>query len=293
MKLLFASDLDACLLDEETYSHEAAGEALAAIEAQDIPLVLVSSKTLAEIEALVDQLRIRHPFIVENGGAVAIPPEIFRGAPGAAHDLGDWSLLPLGVPRAKLIAALPEIAREAGTEARGFHTLSDVEIGDLAGLTRGQTLRARRRDFDEPFLLDHPTRVGEVRLAAERRGLTVTQGGRFFHLHGGSDKGRALNVVLGLYRDAGRVFRTAGFGDAANDLPLLRAVERPIIIPHADGEVDAALAQALPSAERAPAPGPTGWNRAIMTVLSGGTLPRVTTPRPAQSAEKPEPRGGR
>jgi mannosyl-3-phosphoglycerate phosphatase family protein len=292
MKLLFASDLDACLLDEETYSHEPASEALAALEAQDVPLVLVSSKTLAEIEALVDQLRIRHPFIVENGGAVAIPPEIFRGAPGAAHDLGDWSLLPLGVPRAKLIAALPEIAREAGTEARGFHTLSDAELGSLAGLTRGQTLRARRRDFDEPFVLDDLSRIDDLRRAAERRGLTVTQGGRFFHLHGGSDKGRALHVVLGLYRDAGRMFRTAGLGDAANDLPLLRAVDRPIIIPHADGEVDAALAQALPAAERAPVPGPAGWNRAVLTVLSGGTLPGLTAARQAEGADSPEPRGG-
>jgi mannosyl-3-phosphoglycerate phosphatase len=288
MKLLVASDLDACLLDQETYSYAAASEALAILETQQIPLVLVSSKTLAEMEMLVDPLRIRHPFIVENGGAVAIPPEIFRGVPGSTRGLADWSLLSLGVPRAKLLAALVEIASEAGAAPRAFETLSDAELCTLCGLTPAQALRARRRDFDEPFLLEDPARIDDIRRAAERRGLTVTKGGRFFHLHGGSDKGRALQVVLGLYRDAGRLFRTAGIGDAANDLPFLRVVDRPIIVPHADGEPDIALASALPEAERAPAPGPAGWNSAVLTLLRGGTLAKINGTQARRSPDKPE-----
>jgi hypothetical protein len=64
-------------------------------------------------------------------------------------------------------------------------------------------------------------------------------------------------------------------GDAANDLPLLRAVDRPIVVPRRDGRVEADLVRALPRAERAPLPGPAGWNEAVLAVLAGRTLARA------------------
>jgi mannosyl-3-phosphoglycerate phosphatase len=67
-----------------------------------------------------------------------------------------------------------------------------------------------------------------------------------------------------------------GLGDALNDLPLLEAVDRPIVVPRRDSTVDPELARALPRAELAPAPGPVGWNAAVMIVLAGGTLPAVS-----------------
>jgi hypothetical protein len=66
-----------------------------------------------------------------------------------------------------------------------------------------------------------------------------------------------------------------GLGDAANDLPLLLAVERPIVIPRPGGGLDPALARALPGAEQAPAPGPAGWNAAVLRLLEGGRLQTV------------------
>jgi mannosyl-3-phosphoglycerate phosphatase len=107
----------------------------------------------------------------------------------------------------------------------------------------------------------------------------VVHGGRFFHLTGPTDKGRALRELLALLSPRGRRFATVGLGDAANDLPLLEAVERPIVVPRPGGEPDAALAAALPAAERAPAPGPEGWNGAVLTVLSGGRLPAIAERR--------------
>ena len=68
---------------------------------------------------------------------------------------------------------------------------------------------------------------------------------------------------------------TVGLGDAANDLSFLRLVDRPIVIPRPNG-VDPGLASALPHAERAPKAGPAGWNAAILAVLAGRLLPRVS-----------------
>jgi hypothetical protein len=66
-----------------------------------------------------------------------------------------------------------------------------------------------------------------------------------------------------------------GLGDELNHLGLLVALDRPMIVPKSNGDLDAELAAALPHAEVAPAAGPVGWNAAIQVVLAGGRLPTV------------------
>ena len=58
-ELLVATDLDGCLLDEETYSYEAARPALDALARRRVPLVLCSSKTRAEMQPLARELGSR------------------------------------------------------------------------------------------------------------------------------------------------------------------------------------------------------------------------------------------
>jgi hypothetical protein len=108
--------------------------------------------------------------------------------------------------------------------------------------------------------------------AARRRGLKVTRGGRLLHLTGPADKGDALRAIVRASPAEGDVL---GLGDAPNDLALLLATTRPIVLPRPDGTVDPELAARLPGAERAPEPGPAGWSAAVLVALSGGSLPRV------------------
>jgi mannosyl-3-phosphoglycerate phosphatase len=131
---------------------------------------------------------------------------------------------------------------------------------------------AQERRYDEPFLLDDEAAAPAVAAAAERRGLRVTRGGRFFHLTGAADKGVALRRLLDLWPTPGETLSSLGLGDSANDLPLLQAVDRPILVPRPDGRVSEELAAALPDAERAPRPGPEGWNEAVLVVLRGERL---------------------
>ena len=78
------------------------------------------------------------------------------------------------------------------------------------------------REYDEPFLLLDEARLTPLRAAAEARGLQLTRGGRFLHLCGDTDKGRALRALVALLAEEGRAFATVGLGDAPNDLPLKR-----------------------------------------------------------------------
>jgi mannosyl-3-phosphoglycerate phosphatase len=275
--LVVFTDLDGCLLDERTYSSAPAGEALERLRARRIPVVPCSSKTREEIDAIAADLDLHGPFVAENGGVVVIPVDHLPFEPPGATRVGDRLVLTFGVSRDRLVRSLAELAAETGVRVVGFAGLSADEVARLTGLDPAAAVRAERRECDEPFLILDGSPTGRQALgrAAAARGLRVTAGGRFLHLTGDIDKGQAVERLVAWNRRAGRRISSVGLGDAANDLPVLRVMDRPIVIPRADGTADASLVDALPRAECAPCPGPAGWNAAILAVLDGKRLPCV------------------
>jgi mannosyl-3-phosphoglycerate phosphatase len=273
--LLVATDLDGCLLDHATYSWAPARPALEALAAGGGRLVLVSSKTRPEMEALAEELPLRAALIVENGGALLVPPAQLGAAPAEAEAAGPWWRLTLGAPHARLAAALGELAREAGARVRGFSAMEPEEVARRTGLNLPEAARALRREFDEPFVLEAGD-AGLLAAAATRRGLRVSRGGRFHHLTGETDKGAALSRLLGLFAAEGQRHRTAGLGDAPGDIPFLRIVQHPVLMPGPDGRVDPDVRAALPAAACAPAPGPRGWNCAVLEALTAAAPARPT-----------------
>jgi mannosyl-3-phosphoglycerate phosphatase len=274
---LFASDVDGCLVDEKTHAWTGSEAAVEALHRERVALVLCSSKTRAELEPLTTELGFRCPYIVENGGALVIPEGALPGrVPGAVRDDGA-EVLVFGVARDVLVRELRGIAARTGAELRGFSDLPPRELELLTGLRSAAAGRAQNRGYDEPFLLapGSRARVADIERAAQRRGLRVSQGGRFLHLTGLADKGYALGRLLGLYSFYAITPHTVGFGDAENDIGLLQNVERPILVPRYRNTPDPTLRAHFPEAEVAAEPGPRGWNQAVLTVLSGGRLPTV------------------
>ena len=76
-QLIVFTDLDGTLLDHNNYRWEAARPALEQLRARRMPVVLCTSKTRAEVLPLWEELGLRDPFVVENGGAVYIPRDYF------------------------------------------------------------------------------------------------------------------------------------------------------------------------------------------------------------------------
>ena len=70
---MVVTDLDGTLLDHDDYSWEPAAECVATLAEHEVPLILASSKTLAEMRRLAGELELSQPLIVENGAAVAWP----------------------------------------------------------------------------------------------------------------------------------------------------------------------------------------------------------------------------
>ncbi|MGZ3539253.1 MAG: HAD-IIB family hydrolase, partial [Thermodesulfobacteriota bacterium] len=113
-KLVIFTDLDGTLLDRDTYSFEPAQPALHLILQRNIPLVLSSSKTRAEIELYRRKLENGHPFISENGGAIFIPKDYFSFQYPYNRETDGFFVLELGTFYLHIIEVLESIKRETG-----------------------------------------------------------------------------------------------------------------------------------------------------------------------------------
>ena len=122
--LMIFTDLDGTLLDS-SYSYEMALPALKLVSKGNIPLIICSSKTRAEIEVIRKDLGNNHPFVSENGGGIYISKNSKLQMPNAKYiieETDEYYLIKLGADYADLRRALAEI------RAEGFLELSPIEI---------------------------------------------------------------------------------------------------------------------------------------------------------------------
>jgi len=263
--LVVFTDLDGTLLDHSTYSFEPARPALEALTAAGVPVVLCTSKTRAETERWRRALHNAHPFIVENGGAVFVPEGYF--GPGTRYDRrdGNFGVIEFGRPYPELRRALETIRASTGLPLRGFGDMSLDEIAGRCGLTREEAALAAKREYDEPFVGADAGGLTAVIRAAGAAGLRVATGGRFHHLVGGSDKGRAVRALQALYAGLCGPVRSVGIGDSPNDESMLRAVDVPVLVRRPDG--GPGDWPRLPGLIIATSAGPDGWREAVLGLL--------------------------
>jgi len=256
------TDLDGTLLDKETYSWDKAAPALSACRDARVPVVMVSSKTRAEMVVLARDLGLSlYPFVAENGGAVFFPERGPLPVPPDARPAGDgWHAWELGAPYPDLVAALREIRDALSLSVEGFSDLSPVQIARRTGLSEEEAALAARREYDEPFFAEEG-QARRLAQAAEKKGLFVTLGGRAHHLHGNTDKGRAVARLAALFRRANPGVVSMGLGDGPNDVSMLREVRVPVWLGPKD------LAPDIPRLVLPPPAGPEGWNLAVSSFL--------------------------
>jgi mannosyl-3-phosphoglycerate phosphatase len=269
-KLIVFTDLDGTLLDHRDYSFGAASDALARIEQAGVPLVLCSSKTRVEIERLRKLLANVHPFIVENGAAVFIPPGYFPFVvPGAVKREG-YLVLEFGRPYEEVVDLLHRTAADLGLTIVGFSDMSAQEIADACGLSLVDAQLARLREYDEPFRLVAGGSRSRDRLsrALRRAGLQCVRGGRFDHATGCADKGTSVAALREVYRRVDANVLTVGLGDSMNDLPLLREVEIPVIVRNPASAAAAQLRRHLRTARVTRLTGPAGWSEVVKRILT-------------------------
>jgi mannosyl-3-phosphoglycerate phosphatase family protein len=267
-RVVFFSDMDATLLDAKTYDLEDARPALQALRDRAIPLVFVTSKTRAEVEYFRELLNNQDPFIVENGAAVYIPKGWFPFEVPKLKDRKEYWVLELGVPRERILKVLRRAFKEVGKPLKGFDSMGENEVALLTGLPLSLAKLSKEREYDEPLVVDSAFLESRKHLESflARENLSLIMGGRFVHVLGPNDKGRAVCFLLTLFRRLWPEVLSVGLGDSPNDIPLLKAVDVPFIIPNP--HIQPSFMDELLHARRVPHPAPLGFREAVERVFS-------------------------
>ncbi len=248
--MLVVSDLDGTLLDHTTYSFAAARPALAELARLKIPVILNTSKTRAELGALLQKIGLATPYIVENGSAI-------YSAEGSL-------IKAVGTARAKLVAALKE-ARQAGFHFTSYSDMSVSELVAHTGLTQEQAQQSLARDYTEPLIWrDSAAAMSAFISLLQAQNLQCIQGGRFLHIMGPCDKGMAMRELIRTCypQEEGTVI---ALGDSANDRAMLELADIAVVVRSAKHEVlTIAGHKRLITTELI---GPAGWNEAVLAIL--------------------------
>ena len=248
MTLVVFTDLDGTLLDHATYAYGAAEPALQRLKERGIPLVLASSKTASEIATLHAALDLGDtPAIVENGAGLYRPGSI----EAASTDYVRIRTALAGTPHAEGF--------------RGFGDMSDAEVAQITGLSEAAARQARMRSFSEPGLWSGSAAERDAFLESlAAQGIFAKQGGRFLTLSFGQTKADRLHDVA----HALNATETIALGDAPNDIEMLQAADRGVIVRNDHGAgIETLPGERAGRVIRTDLPGPEGWNAAILHLI--------------------------
>jgi mannosyl-3-phosphoglycerate phosphatase len=265
-KFVIYTDLDGTLLDHVTYSFHPALEALEQIREKKIPLIICTSKTRPEIEFYRKLLGNKEPFISENGGGIFIPNGYFSRDFEYDKEIKGYKVIELGTQEPVLDQVLKGISGETGIEIRSFRDMSAGEISEHTGLDEYTAELSRVRDYSEPYLVNgDESDAATIARNINLKGYRHTKGGRFHHILGENDKGKAVNILSDMYsREIGEI-KTVGLGDSLNDLPMLEAVDIPVLVEKQGGVYERDIS--LQNLIYADGVGPLGWNSEILKIL--------------------------
>lgn len=277
MRVILTS-LEGNLLDPETSSCGAARQALAALDRRAIPVILVSSKTRAQLENIRTQLELEHPFIAEEGSIICIPKHYF---PESILD-EQWSYLPpyhvcvLGLPYEQIQEGLHQIRQKLGLGLIGYGDWTTTELAMALGISKDEAERAQQREFSEIFSYS-----GEPSLLQAAFSQLAQQFSNYsIHLH--PLKKRALlnhwyfsarqrnslpaaQILLNCYQKHLGAISSLGIGNALTDASFLRYSSQSLVLPSPEAEDLWAMAEK--TWKRGELGGPEGWNEAVLSWL--------------------------
>ncbi|TWT92421.1 HAD-IIB family hydrolase [Stieleria varia] len=271
-RLMIFTDLDGCLLNKHDYDWQPAKSSLLELRKRQIPVVLNSSKTVPEMIALSGELGLQgNTLISENGSVICwgndvtstpSSPSTLQSTSQTDHPTDETEVI--GASRTDILSLLDGMKRSFR-----FRSFADMGVSGVAletQLSAEKAALALKRRGTEPLLWDDSD---EHRVEFERQlvahNLTLTKGGRFWHVAGRTSKGIAMQRVIAKFSKENERLITAAIGDSPIDQSMLDAADVPIGIPTANGlGVNIDGQRGIVATEQ----GAAGWAQAITELLS-------------------------
>lgn len=259
--LLIFSDLDGSLLDIHTYDWQPAIPWLDRLLDYQIPIILCSSKTVAEMLEIQQELGLEGlPLIAENGAV--IQPDV-RWEMGKRHIRG--------MAHQDIRRLIEQIRLQLRVKFTTFDDVDERVISEWTGLTRYRSALARKHEASVTLIWrDTDEKMAEFEEELARSGLKCLQGARFWHiLDARCGKDVAVNWLIEQYHEQeGIVPTTLGLGDGPNDAPLLDSVDFAVVIKGINRQGIVLRDTSPARVYRTQQSGPAGWCEGLDHFLS-------------------------
>ncbi len=275
---LIFTDMDGSLLDHHNYHFDDAVPTLKALSDLQIPVMPVTSKTQAEVELLRDNLHNAHPFIVENGAAVFIPVGYFKTQPADTEERDGYWVKAFVEPRKKWQQLIEHMRPRYAGEFKTFTDAGIDGIIAMTGLNVHAAARAARRQFGEPLAWQGNGNLKQQFIEElQQAGAHILEGGRFMHVSGDCDKGRALQWLTEVFQNAepDKTMLSLAIGDSQNDQAMLERADYALLIrspvhplPVVNREQNLTISTHT---------GPKGWAEGVNQILDATLHPDSST----------------
>lgn len=258
-KVIF-TDIDGTILDN-TGGYGETPKLIRSLIKSSVPVILCSAKTLAEQNRVRKQIGLADPFIVENGGAIIIEKDYFNHS----YILGNYPvkerdddyIVELGKPATKIRELLNDIRKNFNINFRGVADISIQELSSITNLSAEHAKEMAHREYGETILQIEKRDLDRLTRIAREMDLSLIHGGRFFDVTMGNDKGKAVEILVNLFKkkyDHNVTF--FGIGDSENDASMLGHMDIPVLVQGQDGSWSNVKINRI---IRVPGIGPKGW----------------------------------
>ncbi|WP_019509503.1 mannosyl-3-phosphoglycerate phosphatase [Pleurocapsa sp. PCC 7319] len=201
MSLIIFTNLDILLPPLEEQNYESVISVIQELKHKNIPLILITDNTRAEITSLSQKIGLNDPLIVEQGSGIFIPQDNHLLITSETTKVDDYHLYQLGCTYTEARAALKAVQEEIGKILRGFGDLDEEDIQPLIGSSLAMARRAKAREFSEYFLTPNRIAIQELRQVATEYGFKIIFGDRLSLIMGqGADPKKAVQWLIQNYQ---------------------------------------------------------------------------------------------
>lgn len=263
---LVVTDMDGTLLNHHDYDSAAARPVLQQLEQMHIPVIFNTSKTFNELYKLADQLHNRHPFILENGSAIALPEHYF--SPEFQHeylpDTDSKAGYKIKITGAD-IESINSFLNEVRPHAINFNQCNLEQAVELTGLSPSEASHAQNRQYSVALIFSHTEKEATFIRQAQQAGFSTLRGGRFLHVLGRCDKGSSMQILKELYsRYDNKSYGIIALGDSQNDEHMLQQSDAAVVVKSPSSD---RLKLTRPDIIYTQQSAPHGWAEGVLAAL--------------------------
>jgi mannosyl-3-phosphoglycerate synthase len=205
-----------------------------------------------------------------------IPKDYFRLPFSYDKVVADYLVIELGTSYQELRHRLKEVLDKAyryikendlgELNLNGFGDMTVEDVAKETGLGLKMAALAKEREYSETLTIKGSKRAAEAVIESiKNAGMSCVFGGRFYGVTAGSDKGKAVKVLLELFKMNYGTVTSYGIGNSENDLKLLAETDFRMLV---QGQDKRWSRMNISDLYKVRGIGPEGWSKAVDIIIS-------------------------